>query len=63
MSSSISVSVVTDFNTEQISPFMRLPQEVREMIYRPLLVARCSMMELNMTTKEVSLCDSHPNLC
>ena len=34
---------------------MRLSIEVREMIYRPLLIARHAMMEPNVTSGVVSL--------
>ena len=34
--------------------FMRLPTEVREMIYRPLVIARYAMVEHRMNSREVS---------
>lgn len=37
------------------SPFMRLPTEVREMIYQYLLIAKYTATEHNMNSKEVSL--------
>ena len=54
MSSPMSNLSVTDSSARQASHFMRLPTEVREMIYRPLLIARYTMREHDMTTKEVS---------
>lgn len=55
MSSSASTSVVPNVNVEQDSHFMRLPTEIREIIYRPLLIARHAMMEPNVTSDVVSL--------
>ena len=34
--------------------FMRLPTEIRLMIYRPLLISEYTMMEHHMNSKEVS---------
>ena len=55
MSYSDSIFVATDINVGQGSHFMRLPTEIRDMIYRHLLVAKYTMTEPNMTSKEVSL--------
>lgn len=40
-------------DNEQESHFMRLSMEIREMIYRPLLVVEYTMKEHDMRTKEV----------
>lgn len=47
--------MATNTSIEQKPHLMRLPTEIREMIYRHLLVAKYTMTEPNMTTKEVSL--------
>ncbi|CAF9922819.1 MAG: hypothetical protein ALECFALPRED_002234 [Alectoria fallacina] len=52
MSYSDSIFVATDINVGQGSHFMRLPTEIRDMIYRHLLVAKYTMTEPNMTSKE-----------
>lgn len=51
MSSSISAIV----GTEQDSHLMKLPLEIRENVYRHLLVAEYTMTELKLTSKEVSV--------
>lgn len=48
----MSLDTVSDVGEE--SPFMRLPTEIREMIYRPLLISRYTMREQNMTSETVS---------
>lgn len=55
MEASDSSPVAPSSSAEQGSPFMRLSTEIREMIYRPLLVAKYTVKEHSMTTKEVSL--------
>ena len=35
--------------------FMKIPLEIRLMIYRPLLISRYTMKEHDMNSKEVSL--------
>ncbi|CAD6594353.1 MAG: hypothetical protein ASARMPREDX12_008700 [Alectoria sarmentosa] len=52
MSSSSSVFVAADVNIGQDSYFMRLPTEIREMIYRYFLIAKYTITEPNMTSKE-----------
>ena len=54
MGPSSSMSLDTKSDVVQLSAFMRLPTEVREMIYRPLLIARYTMREQNMTSEAVS---------
>ena len=55
MGPSDSSHVATSGNAEHGPPFLTLPTEIREMIYRPLLVAKYTMTEHSMTSKEVSL--------
>lgn len=50
-------SVAAVGNSEHDSPFMKLPTEVREMVYRHLLIAKYTMREHNMNSKEVCLSD------
>lgn len=44
-----------NINIDQDPPLMRLPTEIRNMIFRHLLVAKHTMKEPSMTTEEVSL--------
>ncbi len=59
MSSSDSAIVAKTANVDQGSYFIRLPTEVREMIYRPLLIARYTMKEHNMNSKKVGFAVSY----
>ena len=54
MNSSVPAPVSPDVSVGQVCHFMRLPTEVRLMIYRYLLIARYTVREHNMTSKEVS---------
>ena len=55
MSFSDSGSVTTIVDSYYAPPFMRLPTEVREMVYRHLLIVKYTMREHNMNSKEVGL--------
>lgn len=48
-------AMATVVRSKDDSPFMRLPAEIREMIYRPLLIAEHTKREHNMNSREVSL--------
>lgn len=48
-------AMATVVRSKDDSPFMRLPAEIREMIYRPLLIAEHTKREHNMNSREVGL--------
>ena len=58
MTSSDSILLATKVDVQPICHFMRLPTEVREMIYRPLVLVRYAKVEHRMNSKEVC----HPKL-
>ena len=45
--------MATKVNIKQVSNLMSLPTEVREIIYRHLLVIKYTMTNLSMNSKEV----------
>ena len=45
--------MATKVESQPACHFMRLPIEVREMIYRPLVIAKYVMMEQTMNSEEV----------
>ncbi len=53
MGLSDSESAFTVVHSEGNSPFMKLPMEIRENIYRHLLVAKHTIREHNMNSKKV----------
>lgn len=55
MSSSKSISMAAKVGSQPTCHLMRLPTEIREMIYRPLVIARFVMVEHRMNSKEVGV--------